>query len=69
MAFSPPQHFANMEDFIVAVKTLSADKNYQQLSDVLNKNTEQLLQNATNIDLVVGALDPEQHALAFIALL
>lgn len=58
-----------MEDFIVAVKTLSVDKNYQQLSDVLNKNTEQLLQNATNIDLVVGALDPEQHALAFIALL
>lgn len=58
-----------MEDFIVAVKTLSADKNYQQLSDILNKNSEQLLQNATNIDLVVGALDPEQHALAFIALL
>jgi hypothetical protein len=28
-----------------------------------------LLQNATNIDQVVGALDPEQHSLAFLALL
>ncbi|XP_028409697.1 COP9 signalosome complex subunit 3-like [Dendronephthya gigantea] len=58
-----------MEDFICAIKTLCADKNNQQLSELLNKNTEQLLQNSTNIDQVVGALDPEQHALAFISLL
>ncbi|CAB3987471.1 COP9 signalosome complex subunit 3 [Paramuricea clavata] len=58
-----------MEDFICAIKTLCADKNNQQLSELLNKNTDQLLQNATNIDQVVGALDPEQHSLAFLALL
>ena len=58
-----------MEDFISAVKTLCADKNTQQLSELLNKNAEQLLQNGTSIDQVVGALDPEQHALAFLALL
>lgn len=58
-----------MDDFICAVKTLCADKNNHQLSELLNKNTDQLLQNATNIDQVVGALDPEQHSIAFLALL
>lgn len=65
----PATRFFNMENFIIAVKTISADKNYHQLSELLNKNAEQLLQNATNIDLVVGALDPEQHCTAFLALL
>ena len=58
-----------MEDFLVTVRTISADKNYVQLAEYLNRSTDLLTKYAGQIDAVIASLDPEQHSLAFMALL
>lgn len=59
----------NMEDFLATVRSISADKNYVQLADFLNRSNELLAKHAGQIDAVIASLDPDQHTLAFMALL
>ena len=58
-----------MEDFLATVRSLCADKNYCQLADYLNRSTELLTKHAGQLDAAIGSLDPEQHSMAFMALL
>ena len=59
----------NMEDFLATVRSISADKNYVQLADFLNRSNELLAKYAGQIDAAIASLDPDQHTLAFMALL
>lgn len=58
-----------MEDFLAAVRSLCADKNYGELANYLNRSTDLLTKHAGQIDAAIGSLDPEQHSMAFMALL
>ena len=58
-----------MEDFLATVRSISADKNYVQLAEFLNRSNELLTKYAGQIDAAIASLDPDQHALAFMALL
>lgn len=58
-----------MEDFLAAVRSLCADKNYNELANYLNRSTDLLQKHAGQIDAAIGSLDPEQHSMAFMALL
>jgi len=58
-----------MEDFLATVRSISADKNYVQLADFLNRSNELLAKYAGQIDAAIASLDPDQHTLAFMALL
>ena len=58
-----------MEDFLATVRSISADKNYVQLADFLNRSNELLAKHAGQIDAAIASLDPDQHTLAFMALL
>ena len=59
----------NMEDFLATVRSISADKNYVQLAEFLNRSNELLAKYAGQIDAAIASLDPDQHTLAFMALL
>lgn len=58
-----------MEDFLATVRSISADKNYVQLAEFLNRSNELLAKYAGQIDAAIASLDPDQHTLAFMALL
>ncbi len=58
-----------MEDFLATVRSISSDKNYVQLADYLNRSNELLAKYAGQIDAAIASLDPDQHSLAFMALL
>lgn len=58
-----------MEDFLATVRTISSDKNDIQLADYLNTSNELLVNCAGQLDAVIESLDPDQHSLAFMALL
>lgn len=60
---------SKMEDFLATVRSISADKNYVQLADYLNRSNELLTKYAGQIDAAIASLDPDQHTLAFMALL
>ncbi|XP_020613453.1 COP9 signalosome complex subunit 3-like isoform X2 [Orbicella faveolata] len=58
-----------MEDFLATVRSISSDKNYVQLADYLNRSNELLVKCAGQLDAAIASLDPDQHSLAFMALL
>ena len=58
-----------MEDFLATVRSISADKDYVQLADYLNRSNDLLAKYAGQIDAAIASLDPDQHSLAFMALL
>ena len=58
-----------MEDFLATVRSISSDKNYEQLADYLNRSNELLVKCAGQLDAAIASLDPDQHSLAFMALL
>ncbi|XP_001632254.2 COP9 signalosome complex subunit 3 [Nematostella vectensis] len=58
-----------MEDFLAAVRSLCADKNYGELANYLNRSQELLTKYAGQLDSAIASLDPEQHSMAFMALL
>ena len=60
---------SKMEDFLATVRSISADKNYVHLADFLNRSNELLTKYAGQIDAAIASLDPDQHTLAFMALL
>lgn len=60
---------AKMEDFLATVRSISSDKNYVQLADYLNRSNELLVKCAGQLDAAIASLDPDQHSLAFMALL
>lgn len=58
-----------MEDFLAAVRSLCADKNYNQLAEYLNRSSDLLQKHAGQLDAAIASLDPEQHSMAFMALM
>lgn len=60
---------SKMEDFLATVRSISSDKNYVELANYLNRSNELLAKYAGQIDAAIASLDPDQHSLAFMALL
>ncbi|XP_033108007.1 COP9 signalosome complex subunit 3-like [Anneissia japonica] len=60
---------SQLEGFVNSVVSLSADGNFNQLCEELNKNLELLKKNVSSLDNVLGTLDPQLHSLGVLAIL
>lgn len=58
-----------LEQFVNNVRTLSAQGNFRELCDLLNKSTEVLMKNGQHLDNVLETLDLQQHSLGVLAVL
>lgn len=58
-----------LEQFVNNVRTLSAQGNFRELCEFLNKSTEVLMKNGQHLDNVLETLDLQQHSLGVLAVL
>ncbi|GLH13780.1 hypothetical protein R5R35_008973 [Gryllus longicercus] len=58
-----------LEQFVNNVRTLSAQGNFRELCEMLNKSTEVLMKNGQHLDNVLETLDLQQHSLGVLAVL
>lgn len=58
-----------LDQFVTAVQNLSAQGNYVELCDHLNKSVEVLQRNPGQLDTVLESLDMTQHSLGYLAVL
>jgi len=58
---------AAMEHFVMNVRTLSAQGNFNELNEFLQKNMEILVRNPAHLGTVLETLDVQQHSLGVLA--
>ena len=58
---------AAMENFVMNVRTLSSQGNFNELNEFLQKNMEILVRNPAHLGTVLETLDIQQHSLGVLA--
>ncbi|XP_076331243.1 COP9 signalosome subunit 3 [Tachypleus tridentatus] len=58
-----------LEQFVVNVRNLSSQGNFEQLCDFISKSTDVLLKNGAHLDDVLATLDLQEHSLGILAIL
>lgn len=58
-----------LEQFVVNVRALSSQGNFDSLCDYINKSTEVLVKNVPHLDDVLATLDLQEHSLGILAIL
>ena len=67
LVFSVKMSSAAMEHFVMNVRTLSAQGNFNELNEFLQKNMEILVRNPAHLGTVLETLDVQQHSLGVLA--
>ena len=60
---------AAMENFVMNVRTLSTQGNFNELNEFLQKNMELLVRNPAHLGTVLETLDFQQHSLGVLAVM